>query len=98
LFARIPSEERERLFALLEGVTTVGDLVERLGKPNSDSAQGVVVETPEREGKAPTIEARRVLVYSKLSEVADVYAEVYPNDRVALALQGKYMGRRDGAA
>jgi hypothetical protein len=98
LFARISTEERDRLFALIGEVVTVSALIERFGKPDSDSARGVVIEKPERDGQAPTAEARRVLVYSRLSEVADVRAEVYPDDRVGFSLQGKYIGSRDGAA
>jgi hypothetical protein len=97
LFAQIPNQERDRLFALVTGVTTVSDLIARLGEPDRDSAQGLVIEVPEHDGQAPTVKARRLLVYSKLSEVAYVQAEVYPEDSVAISLQGKYIGPWVGA-
>jgi hypothetical protein len=98
LFARISGDEGDRLFTLMAEASTLTELIERFGEPDRDSARGVVVETPERDGQAPTVEARRVLVYTKLSEVADVHVEVYPDDRVAILLQGKYIGPRNGVA
>jgi hypothetical protein len=98
LFARISREEQHRLLALVADVTTVSDLIARLGKPDSDSSRGVVIEMPEQDGKAPTVEARRVLVYANLSEVAYLSAEVNADDRVAISLQGKSIGPRAGAA
>jgi hypothetical protein len=98
LFARIPSKERDRLFALMKGLNTVAGLIARCGEPDSDSARGVFIEVPERDGNAATIKSRRLLVYSKLSEVADVHAYVYPDDRVEIVLRGKYIGPRDSAA
>jgi hypothetical protein len=98
LFAQIPRQEQQRLFALTEKFKTVADVVGSLGQPDRDSARGIVVGAPERDGQAPKLTAHRVLVYSKLSEVADVHAEVYPEDRVAISLHGKHIGPPDGAA
>jgi hypothetical protein len=98
LFARISRQEQDRLLALVPDVTTVSELIARLGPPDSDSSQGVVLESPEQDGKAPTAEARRLLVHANLSEVAYLSAEVNADDRVAISLQGKYIGPRDGAA
>jgi hypothetical protein len=98
LFAQISAQEQNRLLALVADVTTAADLIERLGKPDSDSSQGVVIEVPKHDGKAPTVEARRLLVYTNLSDVAYLSAEVRADGRVAISLVGKQISPRVGGS
>ena len=92
LFARLTDKERWKLTELTKGLQTLDQVLATLGPPDRYDAVGMTVETPERCGKPGTIQNFRTLVYTKLSETAQINVTVYPMDSVAITFQGKYVG------
>ena len=93
LFARLTNKERWRLTDLTKGLHTLDQVLASLGPPERDSAVGMTVVTPERGGKPETTQNFRTLVYTKLSDTAEIHITVYPMDRVAITFEGKYVGQ-----
>ena len=94
LFSVIPSEEEQRLARLLAPVRTARGALKRLGKPQRDDPAGIRMHTPEADGRPPGVRHHRVLVYEKLSDVADVWFTEGPDGRVSWQLMGKQIARR----
>lgn len=93
LFAVIPVEEQERLARLLRPVRSVRSALKRLGKPDTDDPGGVrVPERPDR-NRQPALKFHRLLVYERLSGVADVWIIEREDRTVHWQLIGKYVGR-----
>ena len=93
LFAVISSAEEKRLFSLLNNVRTIHDAIEALGPPDLDRPNGVGWRRREDEQTPPETERFRSIIYSQLSDVADIHLTVYPNGNVHASLQGKYVGK-----
>ena len=91
-FARLTSKETRRLTELTNKLESLEQVFAALGQPDRDGPVGMTVVTPEGDGKPETTQNFRVLVYTKLSETADIHVTVYPMDRVAFTFQGKYVG------
>ena len=72
LFAAIPEQERDRICELFHGLTNLDEVITRLGSPDHDMPRGRTKTWPEREGQPPTVEYFRTLIYSRLSESAEV--------------------------
>src|SRR6266403_1249049 len=89
LFHRLTDDERRRLLDLTKDLKTVTDVIAALGEPDRRHPVGVVTVTPEREGRPETTENLPLLVYTNLSDTAEVYVTVHPNERVGISLQGK---------
>jgi hypothetical protein len=85
--------EEERLYELFSNIKTIDDALKKFGNPSSDFPTGGGVQKPEKDGEPPTTERFRTLVYSNLSEVADVRVTDYHKDRVHVTLVGKYIGK-----
>jgi hypothetical protein len=92
LFTHISSTEQTRLWKLTDPLKTLSQVLETFGQPDEDHEHGMGFEWPERDGRPPTSETHRALVYKGLSDTADVRVTVYPDDRVAFAFMGKYIG------
>jgi hypothetical protein len=92
LFAVIPTDEERRLAGLLAPVRTVRGAYKRLGRPDRDDAAYAFIGTYEQDGCPPTTSPQRVLVYERLSDVADVVLHAEPGGRVQWRLAGKYIG------
>jgi hypothetical protein len=92
LFARLTGKETRRLTELTKPLRTLKQVLSSLGKPDRDNAVGMTVVTPERNGKPETTQNFRTLVYTNLSDSAEIHVTVYPMDRVAITFQGKYVG------
>ncbi len=92
LFARLTDKETRRLTQLTKGLHTLEQVLAALGQADRDNAVGMTVVTPERGGKPETTQNFRTLVYTKLSDTAEIHVTVYPMDRVAITFQGKYVG------
>jgi hypothetical protein len=56
----------------------------------------LVITKPEREGKPETTQSYPVMIYQKLSDVADVHVTIYPTDRVGISFQGKAVKKNAG--
>jgi hypothetical protein len=92
LFAVVSRREEERLAQILAPIRTIDEALQRFGKP--DFNDYVKVHQPEQAGKPPSVEYHRQIRYEKLSDVADVWIEEYPDGRASWQLQGKYVGRK----
>jgi hypothetical protein len=93
LFAVVSHSEEERIRELFDGLKSVTEVIQRHGPPEIDRINAVVSRTPERGAQPPVSSAYRYLVYSNLSDYADVHVVEYP-DRVGLSMMGKYTGPR----
>lgn len=89
LFHRITDAEKVRLSELTKDMRTIQDVTAALGEPDISQPIGVVSTSPERDGKPETTQTYRAMVYTKLSDIADVHVTVYPTDKVAIQFQGK---------
>jgi hypothetical protein len=89
LFHRITNDEMHRLCSLTKGLKTVQDVTAAFGEPDIYQEVGLVITSPEREGKPEITKKRPVMIYTKLSQTADVYVTVYPTDRVDIQFRGK---------
>ena len=96
LFHRISEAEQHRLCELSKDMRTVQDVTAAFGEPDIYHKIGRVSTTPEREGKPEVTKSQPVMIYTKLSETADVHITVYPTDRVGIHFQGKGIKKRCG--
>ena len=92
LFAVITEDEQERLGKLMKGIKSIDDAVRKLGQPDDDIASGVTRRSPEKPGHPPTIQSYRRIVYSQLSETAELHITDFREEGIAFSLQGKYVG------
>ncbi len=96
LFHRLTDAERQRLLELTKDLKTVNQVTNALGEPDRRHPVGVVTVTPEREGRPEITENLPLLVYSKLSDTAEVYVTVYPDDKVGISFQSKSVKENEG--
>jgi hypothetical protein len=89
LFHRITHAELQRLSELTKCLRTIQDVMGTFGEPDIRQPVGTTITTPERDGKPETTQSYPVMIYTKLSNTADVHVTVYPMDKVAFAFQGK---------
>lgn len=89
LFHRISDAEQHRLCNLTKDLRTVQDVTAAFGEPDIYQKIGCVTTTPERREKPSITKSRPVMIYTKLSEIADVHVTVHPTDRVDVHFQGK---------
>jgi hypothetical protein len=89
LFHKITDTEQHRLCNLTKDLRTIQDVTAAFGEPDIHHKVGYITTTPEREGKPEITKSRPVIIYTKLSEIADVHVTVYPTDRVDIHFQGK---------
>jgi len=92
LFATLTTAEQQRLVELTKGLRTFDEVLMALGQPDLDNEASSVWVTPERNEKPETTQSYRTLVYTKLSDTADIYITVDPTDRVAITFMEKYIG------
>jgi hypothetical protein len=78
-----------RLSKLTKDFHTLDDVIAALGEPDIDQPTGMIVTTPERDGKPGTTKAYRMMIYTRLSDVAEVHVLVYAKDNLAIHFQGK---------
>ena len=89
LFHTLTDAERQRLCALTKDMQTVQDVTSAFGEPDTKQPMGMVITKPERDGKPETTQSYPVMIYTKLSDTADVHVTIYPTDRVGISFQGK---------
>jgi hypothetical protein len=95
LFADITDEESRRLRALGDELRSVDEVIARLGPPTQDQAGGLTTHSPESDERPAELHSYRVLVYSDLSETADVrFTDFGPARGVRMSLQSKYVGAK----
>lgn len=89
LFHTISQAERERLFELTSGIETVQDVISQWGEPDLRMSTGLSKITPERDDQPETAQSFPAMIYSNLSEVAEVRVVVFPMGRVEFLFSGK---------
>ena len=89
LFHTLTDAEQQRLVTLTKDMHTVEDVTHAFGEPDIRQPVGIVITEQERDGKPETTQSYPVLIYTKLSDIADVHVKVYPTDRVGISFQGK---------
>ena len=96
LFQALTEAERDRLVNLTKEMRTIKDVAAAFGEADLKKPVGMVVTKPEREGKPETTQSYPELVYTKLSDIADVHVTVYPMDHVGISFQGKPVKKNAG--
>jgi hypothetical protein len=96
LFHTLTDAERQRLCDLTKDIRTVQEVTSAFGEPDIRQPVGWVSTTPERGGKPETTKSYPVMIYSKLSKVADVHVTIYPTDRVGFSFRGKAVKKNAG--
>ncbi len=89
LFHTLTDAERHRLANLTKDMRTIQEVTGAFGEPDINQPVGCVITTPERDGKPETTKSYPVMIYTKLSEIADIHVTIYPADRVGISFQGK---------
>jgi hypothetical protein len=94
-FAIITDEESRRLHALGDTLRTVDEVIATLGPPTRDQPRGLVTSSPASDSQPGEVHSYRVLVYSNLSETAEVrFTDFGPGQGVRMSLITKYTGPR----
>jgi hypothetical protein len=96
LFHRLTDAERHRLCELTKDIRTIQDVTAVFGEPDIRQAIGMVQTTPERDGKPEITRSYPEMIYTKLSDTADVHVTVYPTDKVGIRFQGKAVKKDAG--
>jgi len=91
LFQRLDLAEQQRLFELTKNLHTTQDVIAALGEPDLRRPLGMMVLATGKQGAPQTVQSYPIMIYSKLSEAADVHVTVYPNDKVGITFQAKPM-------
>jgi len=89
LFHTLTDKEQKRLVALTKDMRTIEDVTNKFGEPEIRQPVGRVITKPERDGNPETTQSYPVLIYTNLSDIADMHVTVYPTDRVGISFQGK---------
>jgi hypothetical protein len=89
LFHTLTDAERQRLVTLTKDMHTVADVTRAFGEPDIRQPVGMVVTKPERDGRPEITQSYPALIFTKLSDAADVHVTVYPTDLVGISFQGK---------
>lgn len=90
LFTQITDEEESRLAAMLDGIETIDDALQKLGQPDFEGTS--TSKQPEKQNAGPRIEHHRDIRYHNLSDVADIWIMERPDGKIFWQLQGKYVG------
>jgi hypothetical protein len=96
LFHTLSDVERQRLVTLTKDIHTLQDVTTMLGEADIKQLVGMVITKPEREGKPETTQSYPVMIYTKLSDIADIHVMIYPTDRVGISFQGKAVKKNAG--
>ena len=91
-FARVTWAEASRLQRLTRGIGSVKEAIERLGKPTSDLAEGMAVQTPASDTAPSTTTTYRVVRWDSLSKTAHVDLIDYGIKGIKFTFVGKYLG------
>lgn len=90
LYDPIPDAERERLGQLLSGIVLIDDAIGRFGAPDETTSQQTF--HPEQDGEAPRVfKPQQVLLYTRLSEAAEVWLTERIDGKITWELRGKLL-------
>jgi hypothetical protein len=96
LFHRLTRAEQHSLSELTKAMRTVQDVTAAFGEPEIRQPIGMVITTPEKDGKPETTQSYPMMIYTTLSETANIHVTVYPTDKVAISFQGKGLKKDPG--
>jgi hypothetical protein len=91
LFQKLESAEQKRLFELTKNLNTGREVIAALGEPDDRQPVGMMVVATEKQGEPQTVQSYPIMIYRKLSAVADVHVRIYPEDKVGITFQAKPM-------
>ena len=77
LFAVVPKSEEDRIYKLFEAVRTIEDSFSLVGKPDIEQTDGAGTYSAFSETEPTKIERFRTIIYTQLSDVADVRVTDY---------------------
>jgi len=89
LFHSLTDEEQRRLSNLIKGLETVQGVKAAFGEPDIYQPQGERKTIPERDGKPETTTVYSVMIYTKLSDVANIHVTVCGMDSVGFGFHSK---------
>ena len=95
LFARVSPDEKARLVSLCKDIRTFDDAMRVFGPPDQDMPSGLMLEVVNESGSSEST-FHRVIVYTGLSDAADVRFTHTLGDQVSTSFQGKYLGEKVG--
>jgi hypothetical protein len=98
LFHTLTDAESLRLLGLMKDKRSVREVIAAFGEPDVRRDAGWLSSAPERDGKPETVGVSPVMIYSKLSKVADVYVTIGPSDRVGVTLVPKVLKEDESRA
>ena len=93
LFHEITKKEEDRLKKMTDGIRTLKQCYDKLGRPDDENDRGSSVIHPASVNNPQKIEYFKVATYYKLSSSVDVWVTEYPGGQVSITFQGKYKGK-----
>jgi hypothetical protein len=91
-FATITDTETIRLKALTKAIRSLEDAIKQFGPPDHDLPDGETVVSPGSGGEPDHVRTYRTLLYSRLSETAEVVITDYAPRGIGVEYRGKYLG------
>lgn len=89
----VSTEESRRLHQLTKDIRTPEELFAALGAPDSDFEISGGMTTNDSETEAPiTVVAPRKVIFTSLSETADIHVTIDRYDRLKFSYRGRYIG------
>lgn len=95
LFAVVSHSEIHRLNELTKNIKSLDDAIARLGPPDYEAPEIETDITPHHHPTPEISRSFRSLVYSNLSETADVVISDRQERGIKASFRGKYIGRKD---
>ncbi|MEQ1669883.1 MAG: nucleotidyltransferase domain-containing protein [Hyphomicrobium sp.] len=92
LFATVSISEEYRLRELVRDCQSYGEAKQKLGPPDWEPFIGVGNKLPAPDGQPPISEAFPEAHYKSFSDTADLIIIDYPNRRIGVRVQAKYIG------
>ena len=93
LFAWVSQEEKARLMTLCNDIRTFDDATRAFGQPEHDFPIGETAETMNDAGRSEWT-AHRAIVYTNLSDAADVRFTQVLGDQISVRFFGKHLGEK----
>lgn len=91
LFAKMTSDEFDRIQSLIAGLQTIDEVIVKFSEPDEDIANGSFRRFPETDNQPPVVQAFHQLTYRKFSPTVDVMISVHPSGLVEFGFSGKLL-------
>ena len=83
-----------RLVELTRNLKSVDQAIRALGRPDRIVAGGLRVRTPPKGRRPPRVQDYRVLIFTKMSDTADVELADGGPEGISFSFCGKYLGKQ----